>query len=211
MGDPLAPDTEELLARLSQGDDGARQELLARHRQRLRQMIAVRLDRRLTARVDPSDVVQETLAEADRKLGHYLKDRPLPFYPWLRRLAAERLSKLHRQHLRAGRRSASREAPGLLALSDEPALRLADRLAASGPSPSEHLAREELRGSVQEALARLSQPDREVLVLRYLEGLSTRETAAALGISEGAAKVRHLRALERLRLLLGEHFNEEQT
>jgi RNA polymerase sigma-70 factor (ECF subfamily) len=210
MREASVPDTEELLARLSKGDGEARQELLVRHRQRLRQMIAVRLDRRLTARVDPSDVVQETLAEADRKLGRYLKDRPLPFYPWLRRLAAERLSKLHRRHLGASSRSACREAPGIFDMSDDSALRLADRLAASGTSPSEHLAREELRGQVRETLAGLSAKDREVLVLRYLEGLSTRQTAAALGVSEGAAKVRHLRALQRLRAVLGEKFNEGQ-
>src|SRR5437868_2984584 len=125
MSDPAAPDTDELLDRACQGDGAARQQLLARHRQRLRRMIALRLDRRLAARVDPSDVVQETLAEADRKLGKYLADRPLPFYPWLRQIAVERLAKLHRSHLRADRRSADREETGLRPLSDESALPLA--------------------------------------------------------------------------------------
>jgi RNA polymerase sigma-70 factor, ECF subfamily len=194
MSDPAAqPDTDELLARVRQGDGPARQQLLARHRQQLRRMIAVRLDRRLAARVDPSDVVQETLAEADRKLGKYLQERPLPFYPWLRRIAAERLAKLHRRHLDAGRRSARREETGI---------------AASDTSPSEQFAREERRQRLQAALAQLSERDREVLVLRYLEQLSTRETAAVLDISEGAVKLRHLRALERLRDLLGDAFEE---
>ena len=85
------PDTDLLLDRAAAGDGRARQELLARHRKRLRRMVALRLDRRLAARVDPSDVVQEALADAARKLDGYLRDRPLPFYPWLRQLAGERL------------------------------------------------------------------------------------------------------------------------
>jgi RNA polymerase sigma-70 factor (ECF subfamily) len=86
------PDTEELLQRAASGDPQARQLLLTRHRKRLRRMVAVRLDPRLAARLDPSDVVQEALAAAARQLDAYLRDRPLPFYPWLRRLAWERLA-----------------------------------------------------------------------------------------------------------------------
>src|SRR3954471_19959386 len=111
-------DNEQLLERACAGDAAARQELLGLHRDRLRQMVSVRLDRRLAARVDPSDVVQEALAEAARKLDDYLGARPLPFYPWLRRLAWERLVKLHERHLRAQRRSAMRERAGSLALPD---------------------------------------------------------------------------------------------
>ncbi len=76
-------------------------------------------------------------------------------------------------------------------------------------SPSHHLLREELRGRVRDALARLSENDREVLVLRYLEQLANAEIAAALGISEGAVKMRHLRALERIRALLADDLGEE--
>src|SRR5262245_32662781 len=106
-------DTELLLERAAAGDAGARDRLLQRHRGRLRRMVAVRADPRLAARVDPSDVVQETLADAARKLDAYLRDRPLPFYPWLRRLAQERLAALHRRHVRAKRRSVTREAGAL--------------------------------------------------------------------------------------------------
>src|SRR3954462_4378591 len=103
------PGTDHLLENASPGDDGARQRLLGRPRGRLRRMVAVRLDRRLAARVDPSDVVQETLAEAARRLDAYLRDRPLPFSPWLRRLAADRLAVIHRRHVRAANRAVGRE------------------------------------------------------------------------------------------------------
>src|SRR5262245_7037822 len=122
------PDTDQLLEKARQGDDQARQQLLAHHRRRLHRMVAAHLDRRLAARVDPSDVVQEALADAACKLDGYLRLRPLPFYPWLRRLAWERLVKLHRRHLRAHRRSVELEEPGVLALPDESAVQLANCL-----------------------------------------------------------------------------------
>jgi RNA polymerase sigma-70 factor, ECF subfamily len=122
------PDTDALLDRAAAGDAGARNLLLARHRRRLRRLIAVRLDRRLAARVDPSDVVQESLAEADRRLDAYLAARPLPFYPWLRRLALERLVDLHRRHVRSQKRSVRRELPLDAPPPDESLRDLAGRL-----------------------------------------------------------------------------------
>jgi RNA polymerase sigma-70 factor (ECF subfamily) len=205
------PDTDQLIEQASKGDDRARQQLLDRHRDRLRRMVACHLDRRLAARVDPSDVVQEALAEAAGKLDGYLRERPLPFYPWLRRLAWERLVKLHRRHVQARNRSVRREEPGGLPLSPESTVQLAQRLIASGTGPSGQLVRKELRQRVQEALAQLAERDREVLVLRYLEGMTTREVAATLGISEGAVKMRHLRALDGLRQLLGGPAEEGQS
>ena len=202
------PDTEELIEQASRGDSPARQQLLARHRDTLKQMVRVRMDRRLAARVDPSDVVQEALAEAAQKLYGYLRDRPVPFYPWLRRLAWEHLVRLHQRHLYATKRSVLREE--VPALPGESAMELARRMLGSTSSPSRHLLRKELRRRVQDALDQLSERDREVLVLRYLEGLSVQETAAVLATTEGAVKVRHLRALERLRGLLGNDFAQEQ-
>jgi RNA polymerase sigma-70 factor (ECF subfamily) len=203
-------ETEELIERAAGGDALARQELFVRHQARLRQMIAVRMDRRLGARLDPSDVVQEVFADACQKLNAYLQERPLPFYPWLRQLAWERLVKLHQRHLHAQRRSATREQHEDLALSDESAAALVNRLLASESSPSRKAMRKELRDRVQVALAQLAERDREVLVMRYVEQLSTHEIAAVLGIAEGAVKVRHLRALQRLRGLLGDEFAEDQ-
>ncbi len=192
-------DTETLLQRVVEGDRSAREELLVRHRGRLRQMVAFRLDRRLAARIDPSDVVQEALAEAAQKLSDYLERRPLPFYPWLRQLALQRLVDLHRSHIQAQKRSVTREEAQALPLADESALELADRLMGSAGSPIGHLLRDELRAQVHAALLRIPPRDREVLVLRHLEQLSIREMAAVLGIREGAVKTRHLRALQRFR------------
>jgi RNA polymerase sigma-70 factor (ECF subfamily) len=203
----MTAETEHLLERAAAGDCGARDELLRRHRRRLARMVAVRFDPRLAARVDPSDVVQETLAEAAAHLDRYLRERPLPFYPWLRRLAQRRLIDLHRRHVQARRRSVTREV-GPPGLPDHSALALAARLFARSSSPSAGLQRQERRERVRAALAALPEQDREVLVLRILEALPTRETAAVLGISEVAVRSRQVRALDRLKGLLGPDFLE---
>jgi RNA polymerase sigma-70 factor (ECF subfamily) len=194
-------DTEQLLRRVADGDEAARDQLLERFRARLRRMVAVRFDLRLAARVDPSDVVQETLAEAAAQLDRYLRERPLPFYPWLRQLAQRRLIDLHRRHVLAGRRTVTREeATGNW--TDRSAVALAERLVGRLSSPSARLHRQERRDRVRAALAALPDKDREVLVLRILEGLSTREAAAVLGMTEVAVRSRQVRALERLKALL---------
>ncbi len=171
-------------------------------------MVAVHLDRRLRPRVDPSDVVQEALADAAEKLSDYARRRPLPFYPWLRQIAWDRLIDLHRRHITASKRSVKREDPDVLRLPDESAAQLAAQLASFGSSPSERVLREELRQRVRQALERLATGDREVLVLRHLEQLSSADAAAILGIGEAAFKSRHLRALQRLRTLLRDDLPE---
>jgi len=101
-------ETEALISRAAVGDRAAREDLLVRNRERLRQMIMVRMDRRLLPRLDASDVVQEVFAEAFQKMSDYLQRRPLPFYTWLRQLAWERLLKLQQRHIGAQRRSTMR-------------------------------------------------------------------------------------------------------
>src|SRR5688572_14298890 len=94
-------DTDQLLEQAQAGEAAAVDQLLERHRQRLRRVVSFRLDPRLSARVDPSDVVQETLLDASRRLAAYLTNRPLPFFLWLREIASDRLTDLHRRHLGA--------------------------------------------------------------------------------------------------------------
>lgn len=110
-------DTDRLIRRARDGDRSAADDLLVRHRQRLKYMVTVRLDRRLAGRVDPSDVVQETLIEASRRLDTYLHERSMPFYPWLRGLAWNGMVDLHRRHVLASKRTVDREVHDL-ALSD---------------------------------------------------------------------------------------------
>lgn len=199
----LLSETRELIDRAGEGDESARRHLLERYRDYLKRMVAARLDRRLAARVDPSDVVQETLAEAAKRLDDFLRERPLPFYGWLRGLARERVIDTHRRHVTAQRRSVTLER-GDLGLPDVSADEIVRRLFASDTSPSNHLMREERHERLKAALASLPHRDREVVVMRHLEQLSTAEIAAAVGLSEPAVKSRLLRALLRMRDQMGD-------
>jgi RNA polymerase sigma-70 factor (ECF subfamily) len=192
------PDTDGLLAQVEAGHGSAIDALCNRHRGRLRRMVSVRMDPRLTARLDPSDVVQEALAEAARRLPAYLRERPLPFYPWLRQIAWERLVHLHDRHVRAQKRSVAREERLELPLPEQSAVQLANRLVAAGASPSGRALQAEMQSRVRRALDQMPPHDREVLVMWHLEELSVREIAALLELSEAGVKSRHRRALERL-------------
>lgn len=195
-------DTDELLQRAQAGEVDATEALFQRHRPKLRRMVEVRLDPRLRQRFDPSDVVQETLAEGVRKWPDYLNSRPLPFYAWLRQIAWIRLMELHRRHIKSQRRSVDREFDERLQLSDQSIQYLARRLLSAGPSPSERVEKNEIRDRVRQALEDISESDRDVLLLRHLEQLSVAETAQILGVAEGTVKSRHYRALKRLKSLL---------
>ena len=138
----LAQDTELLLHRATKGDAMARRDLLEHYRDYLRRMVAARLDRRLAPRIDASDVVQETLADAAQRLDEYLSDPPLPFFGWLRVLAGEHVREAHRQHLVAKGRSVARESR-IPELNDMSMLTLTQQLASNDTSPSNRLMRQE--------------------------------------------------------------------
>jgi len=188
LADPGDVDTDRLLKRARGGDRSAVEQLLDKYRGRLRGMVAVRMDDRLSARVDPSDVVQEALMVASERLPSYLAHPTLPFYLWLRRIAWERLVDLHRRHIRADRRSVLREEP--LAISGDSAIQLADRLFAGGTGPLKRLLRAELVARIRAAVGRLAEGDREILLLRHLEQLKLVDCALVLQISQTAAKKR---------------------
>jgi RNA polymerase sigma-70 factor (ECF subfamily) len=76
-----------LLQRAHRGNAQARDQVLEAHRDYLRRLIGLRLDARLRARIDASDVVQETFLEAVRRLPDYLARQPMPFHLWLRQTA----------------------------------------------------------------------------------------------------------------------------
>jgi RNA polymerase sigma-70 factor (ECF subfamily) len=207
----IAPDSanseSQLLHRsAAQGDAAARAELLNRYRSRLRRMIALRINPRIAARVDPSDVVQDAMTDAHARLPEYFADPQLPFYPWLRRIAWDRLADVYRTHFSAEKRSVLKEQVWERNLNDESVAELAQSFVSSGTNPGQRVALAEMQFRVQAALKELKSRDREILVLRYLEQLGVAEIAGVLGISQTAVTSRHLRALQRLRRRLGDDF-----
>jgi RNA polymerase sigma-70 factor (ECF subfamily) len=199
--DSFKPDsdrTEQLLEQARAGDGWAFENLFARHRDYLRQVVALRLDPRIRPRLDASDVVQEAQFEAYQRFGDFLQRRPMAFRLWLRKTTIERLLMLQRFHRGAARRSIDRE----VGLPDRSAFALVQQLFAAGSSPSRRLEYSETARRVREVLAQLSDADREILLMRNLESLSNQEVAEVLQIEPVAASKRYGRALLRLRGLL---------
>lgn len=195
---------DRLMRQAADGDQRAQAELLARYRARLRRMIEIRLDRRMAARADPSDIVQETMTTALVRLPDYFAHPQISFYPWLRRIAADRLADAYRMHVTAERRSVLKEHPWVPNLNDDSVAELAQSIVTSSICPAEKAQEAEMRQHAVTALGQLKPLDREILVLRYLEQLGVREIADVLGISETAVTSRHMRALQKLRRLMQE-------
>ena len=201
--DNNSAETARLLEQARAGDQAALNEIFAQHRTRLRRMVGLRLDRRLQARIDASDVIQEAYVEAVSRLEEYLRDPRYPLFLWLRLLVGERLLKLHRHHLGTQMRDAALEISiyrGALPAASSAAL--AAQLLGKHTSPTQAAVRAERMMRLQEALNTLDPMDREVLSLRHFEEMSLAETALSLGVEESAAAKRYIRALKRLKAIL---------
>jgi RNA polymerase sigma-70 factor, ECF subfamily len=199
----VADRTAELLDRLRGQDHEALGELFMLYRDRLWRMLFVRMDRRMTSRATPDDVLQEAFLDVARRIGEYLADPSVPFYVWLRFLTVQRMNMIQRAHLGALRRDVTQEVslpdPGFALASAES---MAGQLVGHMTSPSQAAIRHELQDRLRAALEEMDPLDREVLALRHFEEMSNNDVAALLGISKDAASKRHVRALVRLRDIL---------
>lgn len=206
---PEPQPTLELVQQAAAGDPQAANRLLERHRAALRRMIALRLDRGVAQRVDASDVVQDVLLEASRRLADYLRDPKMPFHLWLRHLAQDRMIDLHRRH-HAQRRDVGRERPlRSRPFPDQSSLDLAAQLSDQELTPAAANIRKELAQRFVAALDQLEEQDREIIMMRHIEQLANSEAAEALQLSPAAAGMRYLRALRRLRSLLADSPSRE--
>jgi RNA polymerase sigma-70 factor (ECF subfamily) len=201
---PDSSETQQLLAAARAGDAEARNRLLDRHRDALRRMVALRMDQLLKRRLDASDIVQDVLVEANRRLTDYLASSGMPFQLWLRHLARDRLIDAQRRH-HAARRNVARDQPlEQPSRGDRSAFDLAALVRDHELTPAAAATHHELEMRFQAAIETLDDADREVVLMRHFEQLSNRDVAQALEISESAAGMRYLRAMRRLRALLQE-------
>ena len=208
MGTSVANNSNETLRLIGlarAGDQQALSALLERHRDRLRRMVELRLDWRLQARIDASDILQDAFLEVASRLDEYLRGPELPLFLWLRLVVGQRLATVHRHHLGTQMRDAGREVSLYRdALPAASSAALAGQLLGRQTSPSQAAVRAERVIRLQEALNTLDPVDREVLALRHFEQLTAAETARVLGISEEAAAKRYIRALKRLKQILAQ-------
>ena len=181
-------------------DDSAIGRLLERHRRYVKRLVTLRLDRRVKARVDDSDIVQEVTMEAARRMEKFVAQRPMPFQLWLRQITMDRIEMCHRRHLKAECRAVGREkwTVGTNAKSKS----IAMQLSASDDTPSQLALRGEAIESIQRAIEKLTEEDQEILMLRHVEQLSNHEAAIVMNMNPSTSSSRYLRALRRLERLL---------
>lgn len=206
---PIRGSDEELVTSAAGGDGAAMGELFTRHRPRLRAMLQMRLDQRLRGRVDPSDVLQETFAEASQRLADYARHPSMPFFLWLRFLTVQQLLQHHRRHLGTQKRRADQEGAAAAAATgalgpDASVMTLAEQVVGTMTSPSLAAMRGEAAARLAAGLEAMNAIDREVIVLRHFEELTNQEAADVLGISKAACSKRYLRALGRLQEIIGD-------
>ena len=179
--------TAKLLERIERGDHASVNSLLERHRDYLKHFLEARMEVPLRRRVDPSDVIQETFLVANQRLADFIERRPTTFRLWLRRKAFERLVELRRKHF-AKKRAVGRD----VQLESALIVRSFSR-----ERPSRRLQRRETSEQIQQVLEQLADSDREMLLLRHVEGLTNAEIANLLDIEPKTASKRYGRALRR--------------
>src|ERR1700733_6098409 len=202
-GRPSAPaDEQPLVLRLREGDPEALAELFSLHRERTWRMIRFRMDRRLSARIDPDDVLQESFLSARARIDNFLAEPHGSFFVWLRMIALQTLFDQHRHHIGAEMRNAARDVrldqpdPGNTSLC------LAAQLAGTITSPSQAAAGLEMQQRLEQAIRTMAALDQEIIAMRHFEDLTNLESAEALGISPTAASNRYVRAIARLKEIL---------
>ena len=201
MATDASAEIAALLERLRGGDQDALGELFARHRDRLRRMIELRLDPRLAGRVAASDVLQEAYIDALKRVEHYFAKPGQPFFGWLRLVVGQRIADVHREHL-AQKRNAGQDVSIHPGGAGADSACLAACLLGHLTSPSHAASRNEAFARLEAALDQMDPVDREVLALRHFEELGNAEAAALLGIQPPAASKRYVRALARLKEIL---------
>lgn len=192
------PSLPELLNAARHGDLASRDAVLLRFHPWLRLVARLELDTRLNAKLDPSDVVQQTLLEAQQALPKFRGTTEGELVAWLRQILAHVLAHEVRRYHGTKKRDAGREV-SFEAGSLDGSVRLAGLLTASTSSPSQKAMAHEQELLLADALNRLSHDYREVLILRHLEDLSFAEIALRMDRSVGAVRMVWVRALAALR------------
>ena len=194
---------EQLLRLARTGDAPALGQLCELYQGYLELMVRLQIGRRLQGKVDAADLVQDTFLQAHDRFAQFQGSSEGELVSWLRHILASRLAKLIRRYCGTQRRDVRLERQ-LAAELDQSSRLLDQGLVAPGSSPSQRAVRREQAVLLADALRQLPDDYREVLILHHLQGLSMPEVARHLGRSLDSVKNVWLRALARLRHLIGD-------
>lgn len=201
MISPAAPTISDLLAHSRGHVPGAQDRLFAACRSYLHLLARARVESWLHAKVDASDLVQQTLLEAYRDFDQFAGNSEAEWLAWLRRILARNAAEFVRHYRGTQKRQTQREIP-LQAGFDSGRDRPGFEPIAPGESPSQELLRRERELLLAEALMHLAEDHREVLCLRNLQRLPFDEVAQRMGRSRPAVQMLWMRALHKLQELL---------
>lgn len=193
----------EIRQKLNQDLSNTMAETLTVYRDRLLQIIGFRLNPILSGRVDAEDVLQESWLAAHQRINHFMEDRSMTIFVWLRLIVLQTLTDIERRHLGTQKRDVFRELHAdARNTANSTAISLVARIAATQSTPSKVIVRQERKEQLLTAIESMDELDREVLAMRHFEELTNSETAAVLRIKETAASNRYIRALKRLKDIL---------
>jgi RNA polymerase sigma-70 factor (ECF subfamily) len=188
---------EELIEE-ARGDEDAFGRLLARYSTYLTLLARVEIGRRLQGKLDPADLVQETFLEVHRHFNTFRGSTEPEFVGWLRRIMAGVLANTVRRYFGTKARDPRLEEELQVGF-DQSSCILAGQLISPGSSPSESASRREQAVIFADALEKLPEDYREVIVLRHLEGLTFAAVSERMGRSIDSVEKIWLRAVAKLR------------
>ena len=197
--------TNQLLGRVQEMDPKALENLFARHKERLRRMIRLRLDRRLRGQFDSTSVLQVVYQQVARRIGEYWSGQHLPFFLWLRQVAGHCLVTLQERHLGD---QAGALAPEVSlyrgALPEVNSVALAAQFMGQVTSATQAATRADMQIHLQDALNSMDPLDREILTLCHFEDLSNAEAALVLQLNPAETSKRYIRAIKQLKEILSQ-------
>jgi len=196
--------TRDLLDRAKTGSESAVNTLMDRHRKQIRNLVQMRMDRTIRQRVDVSDVVQEIFLDAFRRLSSYLDNPKLPFHIWLKQIARDRMIDSWRTHRQTSKRSMDRETRAGVGIGGADLDKRENSLSLCQLTPAAIAMQKELSLHVESAIDQLQETDSRVIIMRHYHAMTNRQIAAELELSEAAASIRYVRALEKLKKLLAD-------
>ncbi|MCH8923942.1 MAG: sigma-70 family RNA polymerase sigma factor [Planctomycetes bacterium] len=188
---------EQLIQQARSGGAAELDRLLRLYRNYLGLLAQTQFDGQLRVRIDPSDLVQETMMEAFRDFGAFGGSSEPELAAWLRRILVRNAADQAKRH-QAQKRDVRREV-SLEQAFDRSSLNVQQALAGNFASPSAAAEHREQAVVVADALARLPDAQREVLVARHLQQKKFDEIAQQMGRSSSGVRTLWARALERLR------------
>ncbi len=186
-----------LISRARAGDEDALSQLLSMYGNYLQILARTQVNAVLQLRIAPSDLVQETLLEACQNFGGFEGQSERELLSWLRKILVRTVTDQARRH-QAQKRDVRRQR-SLHDLLERSSLSVERALAADITSPSQRASNREQAVILADALARLPDDYREVIILRHLQGLKFEDVAGRMGRSSGAVRMMWPRALEQLR------------